>query len=142
MSTAQQAYDGIKALETQGQIPFPGPDITKIVGTFDAAKATFHFSVPTITETVVEIVEINGKPTRITEKLTVGKVLPGLALNLFLKFLVVNPQGPLTVSVGSFVATAAPGQNSVTIDVGPLASVLLPNGNHSDIYATMWSGSA
>ena len=81
----------------------------------DAAKATFHFGVPTVTETVVEIVEINGKPTRITEKLTVGKVMPGLALNLFLKFLVVNPQGPLTVSVGSFMATAAPGQTSVTI---------------------------
>jgi hypothetical protein len=141
-NTPQQAYDAIKALEAEDKLPFPGASITKLVGVFDATTSKFQYSVPTLEDTSIEVIEVNGKPKTIKKTFVVAKVVAGPAANLLLEFLVRNPQGPLTVSIGGFTATAAPGQTSVTVNVGPLASIDLGGGKFTNIYANIWSGNA
>ena len=51
--------------------------------------------VPTVSDTVIETVEVNGKPKTITQTRTVGKVKVGAAFDLTLEFVVTNPKGTL-----------------------------------------------
>ena len=74
-NTAQQAYDAIKKLEAQGQLPLPEPSIKKLVGTFHAENGEFHYGVPTVSDTVIETVEVNGKPKTIKQKFFSAKYL-------------------------------------------------------------------
>jgi len=141
-NTAQQAYDAIKQLEAQGKLPLPEPSVKKLVGTFHADNGQFHFAVPTGTDTVIETVEVNGKPKTITQKRTVGKVNVGAALDLSLEFVVMNPKGTLSVNIGGVSASAPPGQNQITVDVGNMMSILQSGGKLSVIDGTIWSGSA
>jgi len=141
-NTAQQAYDAIKNLEGQGKLPLPEPAVTKLVGTFHAATGKFSFSVPTVVETTTETVEVGGKPVIVKQTHTVGKVNVAFAVDLSLKFIVQNPTGPIWVRVGGTSVSAAPGQNSVTADVGNMVSVPGPGGALSIIEGSIASGSA
>jgi hypothetical protein len=141
-NTAQQAYDAIKKLEAQGQLPLPEPSIKKLVGTFHAENGEFHYAVPTVSDTVIETVEVNGKPKTITQTRTVGKVKVGAAFDLTLEFVVTNPKGTLRVNIGGVSVSAQPGQSQLTVDVGNMMSILQPGGKLSVIDGTVWSGSA
>lgn len=141
-NTAQQAYDAIKNLEAEGTLPLPEPAVTKFVGTFNAATGKFAFGIPTVQETTEETVEIGGKPVIIKQTLTVGKVDVAFAVDLSLRFIVQNPKGPILARVGGITVPAAPGQNSVTADVGNMVSVPLTGGALSVIDGSIFSGSA
>ena len=84
-------------------------------------------------ETTTEVVEVAGKPKVIKETHTVGKVKIDFAVDLLLKFIVQNPQGPISVWVGGTSISAAAGQNSVTVDVGDMMSLSQPDGKLSVI---------
>jgi hypothetical protein len=104
--TPQQAYDAIKNLEAQGQLPLPLPTATISVGIFDAATGTFKYSIQTedVSYTLPSQI-IDGKPTGPTVvTVTVGAIQVNVA-DLRLSFEVVNPQHSFTVTLDSFTDT-------------------------------------
>ncbi|HUZ00276.1 MAG TPA: hypothetical protein VMU89_07990 [Thermomicrobiaceae bacterium] len=142
--TVQQAYDAIKRLEADGQLILPEPVATVLVGTFDAAARTFHYAIPTgfvtMSEPPVGGTGPVGKPVP-PVRIRVG-VVTANAVDLLLQFQVVNPQGPLAVTVEGFSpVSAAPGQTSVTVDVGRWTSTV-SEGQTSLLTVSLHSGTA
>jgi hypothetical protein len=143
-TTAQQAYDAIKNLEATGKFPLPLTTATVLVGTFHADTGKFSFSVPTMVVTkVVDPGDPKAKPPRppIKETTITGKAQIN-AVQLFLKFMVVNPQGQFTVNAGGVSGTADPGQNQVTVGMGIHTTVPNPDGTIPTMTVFLSSGDA
>jgi hypothetical protein len=78
------AYAALKQLENSGQLTFPEPQDTVVVGTVDPSAGTFTWAVPTMVQTMTTPPAPGGKTETVT-KLTVGVVATN-AVDLLLSF--------------------------------------------------------
>jgi hypothetical protein len=123
--TLDGLYRRIKGIE--GVFPFAAPTKTLRVGTFNAATNQFVPASGLKRRTTNEFPAIFGHPSR--ERFLQAQVK---AVNVTLRFDVVNSQGSLEIAINGRTVQAAPGQNSVSVDVG----------RENDFVWTLRSGSA
>jgi hypothetical protein len=153
--TPQQAFDQIKALETQGVIPSPAATATIHVGAFNVQTGKFAYSIPTANIVWFENLGRgpNGKPIPpLKHTTTVGKIGVN-AVDLILTFSVSPANSTFTVQVGSKTVSIntppvlqpkgviATTLHSLTIDLGSFVSTPRVAGEEPGILVNMWSGS-
>jgi hypothetical protein len=124
-STLDELYDRLKGIEAV--FPFATPTKTLRVGTFNVATKQFVPAPGVRRLATTEFPPVPGHPRR--ERFLLAQVN---SVNVSLRFDVVNSQGSFEVTIGGRTVQAAPGQDSVTIDVG----------RDNDFVWTLRSGSA
>jgi hypothetical protein len=83
-SPVDKAYAALKELENSGQLTFPEPQDTVVVGTVDPSAGTFTWAVPTMSQTMTTPPPPGGRTNQVTN-LTVGVVATN-AVDLLLSF--------------------------------------------------------
>src|SRR5581483_4640792 len=126
--TLDQLYRRLKNIESV--FPFAASSKTLLVGTFDATTRQFTPAVGVRRVTSTELLP-NHHPIR--DKFLVARVN---AVNVSLRFNVVNSQGPIVATVNGQLFQATPGQNSVTVNGGKEGDFVLTlhagNASHDD----------
>ena len=122
ITPVDSAYAALKELENSGQLTFPEPQDTVVVGTVDPSAGAFTWAVPTMLQTMTTPPPPGGKTNTVTN-LTVGVVATN-AVDLLLSFnvapaLPVNAS-PVTITCVDPIVfpTVTSAADQIVIDAG------------------------